>query len=452
MSRSPQLPDRGPARLSAAALLGYSFPALPLAALTLPVYIYLPTFYAEHLGLGLAAVGVALLVARVWDVVTDPLIGLLSDRSSARFGRRPLVALGTPLVMAATWFLFVPPAGAGATYLLLWSVLLYLGWTSMILPLHALGAELSPDYHERSRITAFREVSVLLGTLLALGLPAAIGLDDVAQAGEALSAMATAVLLLLPLGVAALLALTPERPAQGQRRLSPRQSWTILLGNRPFRRLLAAYLFNGIANGLPATLFLLFVQHGLERPDVAGLLLIIYFGAGIAATPLWLRLSRRFGKHRVWSAAMVWACLVFIWVPFLGPGDVGWFVAVCVLTGVSLGADLVLPPSMQADVIDLDTAESGNRRAGLFFALWGMTTKLALAAAVGLAFPLLDLAGFRADAVNDGDALFALAALYSLAPVIFKAAAIVLIWGFPITAERQAEVRSRIAGGEAEQA
>ena len=222
MSPSPQPPDRDPTRLSAVALFGYGLPALPLAALTLPVYIYLPTFYAEQLGLGLAAVGLVLLAARVWDVATDPAIGLLSDRLSGRFGRRPLVALGAPVVMTATWFLFVPPTGADTVHLLLWSVVLYLGWTAMILPLHALGAELSPDYHERSRITAFREVSVLLGTLLALGLPAAIGFGDVSQAGEALFAMACAVLVLLPLGVAALLALTPERRAQAKRRLGLR--------------------------------------------------------------------------------------------------------------------------------------------------------------------------------------------------------------------------------------
>jgi Na+/melibiose symporter-like transporter len=150
------------------------------------------------------------------------------------------------------------------------------------------------------------------------------------------------------------------------------------------------------------------------------------------------------GKHRAWIAAMVWACAVFVWVPLLGPGDVWWFVAVCVLTGLSLGADLVLPSAMQADVVDLDTLESGSQRTGVFFALWGMATKLALAVAVGLAFPLLDLAGFRDGSDNDAFALFALAALYALVPVIFKAIAIVLMHGYPITAVSQAEVRTRL--------
>ena len=99
---------------------------------------------------------------------------------------------------------------------------------------------------------------------------------------------------------------------------------------------------------------------------------------------------------------------------------------------------------MQADVVDLDTAESGDQRTGLYFALWGMVTKLALALAVGIAFPLLDIAGFADGEANDSEALWTLIGLYSLAPVIFKAVAIVLMWRYPITAERQAETKRRI--------
>ena len=433
-------------RLNRTALLAYGAPAVPLAALTLPVYIYLPTFYANQLGLGLTTVGAVLLAARLWDMLTDPVIGQLSDHIRTPFGRRrPWVVAGMPLVMTAAWFLFMPPTDAGAAYLLGWSLLLYLGWTMIILPLSAWGAEMSADYHERSRITAFREGAIILGTLLALALPAAFGKIEASAAGEALGVVAIAVIILLPVAVLALLALTPETRQVMWQEISLVRGLALVRGNRPFRRLILAYLANGIANGLPATLFILYVSNVLQAPERAGVLLVVYFLSGMLAVPLWLRLSYRFGKHRTWAAAMVWACAVFVWVPLLGPDDFWWFVAVCVLTGLSLGADLVLPSSMQADVVDLDTVESGAQRTGLFFAMWGMVTKLALALAVGLAFPLLDLAGFRDGGGSGAFALFALAALYSLAPVIFKLGAIVLMWGYPITAERQAEIRQRIA-------
>ena len=433
------------APLGRGALLAYGAPALPLAALTLPVYIYLPTVYATGLELGLGLVGALLLAARLWDVVTDPLIGSLSDRWRGRFGRRrPWVAAGAPLVMVGVWFLFRPGDDAGGTYLLIWSLVLYLGWTMMILPLSAWGAELSFDYNERSRIAGYREAAVLIGTLVALGLPAAFGYSGLEAAKDALALLAWVLVCLVPVTVAALLRATPEPRVVAWQPLTIRRSWSVLAANGPFRRLVAAYLLNGIANGLPATLFLLFASHVLQAPEMVGVLLVIYFLSGFLALPVWVRLSYRFGKHRVWSAAMVFACAVFVLVPLLGPGDVWWFVVVCVLTGLCLGADLVLPSSMQADVVDLDTSASGAQRTGLYFALWGMATKLALALAVGIAFPLLDLAGFDQDGGNDGGALFALTALYSLAPVIFKAAAIVLMINYPITAQQQDALRRKL--------
>ena len=429
------------------ALLAYGAPALPLAALTLPTYILLPNFYAGELGLGLAAVGLILLLARVWDVFSDPLVGQLSDRVDTRFGRRrPWVVAGTPLVMIAVWFLFVPPDGAGAAHLLVWSLVLYTGWTMMILPLTAWGAELSGDYNERSRIAAFRETAIILGTLLALGLPILFGGGQSPAAGPSLALTAGMVIVLLPLSVIALLILTPEPAPRIRARITLRRGLAVLRGNRPFRRLIAAYLINGVANGLPATMFVLYVSNVLQAPKQAAALLLVYFLAGILAVPVWLKLSYRFGKHRIWCWAMIWASAIFAAVPLLGAGDLWWFVAVCVLTGISLGADLVLPSSMQADVVDLDTEESGDQRTGLYFALWGMVTKLALALAVGLAFPLLDLSGFVDGADNAALALWTLIALYGLAPVIFKAVAIVLMWRYPITAERQAATRRRLAG------
>lgn len=427
------------AKLGRFVLFAYGAPGLPLAALLLPLYVFLPAFYAEHVGLGFAAVGAALLAARLWDMATDPLIGMLSDRMSSRWGRRrPWLLLGTPVVMISAWFLFVPGSAVGVPYLIVWSAVLYLGATMIQLPYQAWGAELSADYHGRTRIAAAREVQVVFGTLLAAALPALLAGGTPA----AMRGLAWMILLALPIAVVLAVRFVPEGPLVRPNWLGWRRGIRLLAANRPFRRLIAAYFLNGIANGLPASLFLLFVAHVLERPDSSGLLLFVYFLCGIAAVPLWLGLSRRFGKHRVWMGAMIWACAVFVWVPLLGPGDLWWFVVVCVLTGASLGADLVLPPSMQADVVDEDTLESGTPRTGLYFALWGLVTKLALALAVGLSFPLLELAGFGG---ADGAGLFALAALYGLAPVVFKLGAVALMRGFPITAERQAEIRRLIA-------
>ncbi len=426
-------------RLSRFQLLAYAAPGLPGAMLLLPLYVHLPTFYAEQVGLGLSVVGGVLLAARLWDIAIDPAIGWLSDRTRSRLGRRKPWLIGALLpILLSAWMLFVPPEGAGWQHLLLWTMLLYLGAAMLQIPYLAWGAELSPDYAERTRITGWREALIVAGTLIAVLIPALLP-----QHGLAALALTISVLLPPAVLLACLRLRHGDQTASATApldRAALRQLWR----NGPFRRLLLAWLLNGTANGLPATLVLLYVSHVLHMPELAGAVLLAYFAAGIAAVPLWLWLAGRFGKHRVWCGAMLWTCGFFLLVPLLGPGDGAWFIAISVLTGLSLGADLALPPAMQADVIDLDEARHGRQRAGLFFALWGMATKAALAAAVGIAFPLLDLFGFSALGNNSAAALFGLTALYCLAPVGFKLAAILLMLRYPLGPARQIRLRLRI--------
>lgn len=157
-------------------LILYSLPGLPLAIPTIPVFVILPAFYAQSVGLGLTATGATLMAARLFDMLSDPLVGWACDRFGGAIGRRKLwIACGAPVAALSLLMLFTPPAMAGAAYLLGWSALLYLGWTIIQIPYLAWGAELSSSYHERSRITGLREAFGLLGILLAGALPLLAG-------------------------------------------------------------------------------------------------------------------------------------------------------------------------------------------------------------------------------------------------------------------------------------
>lgn len=428
-------------------LLFYGLPGLPLAVLGVPLYIYLPPYYAEVLGIG--AVGALLLAARLWDVITDPLIGALGDRITSRLGRRKLlIAIGTPLLLVSAHALFRPPPDATGLYLLGWSFLAYLGWTLVALPYTAWGAELSDDYDRRTLVTASRETSVIVGLLLAIVLPALLAPSG--DAGGALAVLANMLWLTLPVAVVLALWWVPE-PTHKLPAVDWRTGLALLKRNRLFLRLIAAYLCNGMANALPATLFLLYAQHVLIAGDWAGIMLITYFLAGIAGMPLFLALAKAVGKHRAWAISMLWASSVFIWVPLLGPGDIIPFLIVCALAGLSLGVDMALPASIQADLVDVDSASGGGGRAGLFFGLWGMTTKLALALAVGVAFPILALAGFDATsepaqgATDLAEGTLILALLYGAAPVPIKLLAARLMWNFPLDRTRQQTLQQTIS-------
>lgn len=418
-------------------IVAYGLPALPLAIVGIPLNVYLPSFWAGPMGLSLSTVGFVLLAVRISDVVTDPMVGFLSDRTRGRFGRRrPWIALALPIGGPALWYLFVPPEGAGAVHLFATAACLYLAWTLIAVPHAAWGAELSGDYATRTRIAAWREGFSVVGVMVSAALPALLARPEPASA---LRALAAATLAFAPPAILLMFWLVPEpaapppRPATG--------GWRAIGANRPFRLLLSAWTVNGIANGLPAALFLSVVGDVLRVPDRAGPLLFAYFAAAVAAVPLWAFLARRIGKHRAWATAMIWACLVFSLVPLLGPGDFGKFLAICLLSGAALGADLALPPAMQADVVDLDELNSGQARAGLFFAAWSMAQKFGNAAAVGLGLPLLEALGY---APGTGQGLGALVALYAVVPVLLKLVAIALVWRFPIDAAEQRRIRTLI--------
>ena len=431
-------------------LLAYALPALPLAVLTVPFYVIVPTYY-NALGLPIAAVGIALLAIRLLDALIDPAAGLVADRIESRFGRRKvLFALGVPLTTLAAVMLFLPPGDmSGTGYLLAWGIALSIGWTIALVPYQAWGAELSTSYAGRNRVSAFREGITFFGTLIALVMPEIVkqfgALTTEAALGPTLRIFAYGIAIILPVSAFVTLMAVPEPPDRSTQRLDLKAGLAAMLRNQPFIRLLAAYLVNGLANGLPATLFLLFVAERLQLVSSGGVFLIVYVGAGLAGIPFWLWLGNRTSKHRSWCLAMLTACAAFVFAPLLPPGSFSGFLAICIVTGVAVGADLALPASLQADVIDLDTAESGAQRSASYLAFWGLATKLALALAVGIAFPTLAAFGLDPGAGKRSDAgLTALALLYAALPVLLKLGAVALMWRFPIDRDAQEATRSKI--------
>ena len=180
-----------------------------------------------------------------------------------------------------------------------------------------------------------------------------------------------------------------------------------------------------IAAAIPATLVLFFIADVLDAEAQQGVFLALYFIAGAAGMPLWVKLSARIGKPLAWLAAMGVAIAAFVWASRLGGGDTTAFAIICVLSGVALGADLALPPSLLADVIGRRGSMAG---AGSYFGLWTLATKLNLALAAGIALPLLAALGYRPGG-RDATALTALAIVYAFVPCVLKlGAGAALLW------------------------
>lgn len=405
-------------RVERAPTLAYGVLGLPLAFAALPIYVHAPKLYADGLGLPLAAVGAVLLAVRVVDAITDPLIGWASDRFVAR---RAWILAALPPLAAGFLALFGPPADAGLAWLAVSLLLVTFGYSLATINYAAWGAELADTPDGRTRLVASREGFALAGVVLAAALPSLLGNDAVGGAAQ----LGSVFLVVLALGAGLTLHFAPVATTAAGGAVTLRSALREALASRPFARLLVVFAANGIAAAIPAATVLFFVSDVLQAESAAGLFLSLYFLAGAASMPLWVRCAAAIGKLRAWLIGMLLAMAVFAWAATLGAGDVGRFALICVLSGVALGADLALPAAMLADLLARE--RSDGPRAGAWFGWWNLVAKANLALAAGLALPLLDRLGY-VPGTRDADALAALAAVYALLPVALKALAATLLW------------------------
>ncbi|MCB9596225.1 MAG: MFS transporter [Sandaracinaceae bacterium] len=423
----------------------FAAPAIPIAALGMPLVVYLPPFYAEDLGLGLSIVGTVFMVTRLWDVLTDVLLGVVTDRVRTRWGRRrPWIVASVPILLLSVWRLFLPETGVDWIYLLVWLVVLYVGWTMLTISHMSWGAELSDDYHVRSRLQAWRQGGLLTGMVLVLALPAWIE-QRVGGGGFTRSAaIGWFILALLPLTVAMATLGVRERPVRDTgESVGMLAAFKLAVTNRYMVRVLIADLCAGIAPGVTASLYIFFVEHALRLGEWTSLFLLTYFISGLVSVPIWLRISYRLGKHRTFSIAMLYMAGVLPFVLLLGPDDLVMVVVAYVIYGLGYGAAPVLLRSIVADVTDDDALRSGTQRTGLFYSLLTLTNKLGFAIAVGVAYPLLDLAGFDPQIENTADAIAGLKAVYVIVPVVCFVIAALTMWRFPLDESQQRILRSR---------
>ena len=394
-------------------LFAYGFLGLPLAFAALPIYVHVPRYYADSAGVPLALLGGLLLAARLFDAVIDPWLGWLSDR----LPRRQMVAVALGPFLLGFVALLNPPETSVSLWLVASLALTYAGFSAASVAYQAWGADVGNDSRERTRLTASREGFGLVGVVLAASLPALLA-ADLPVGVERLSWVLPPILLLAAI---VLFSGIDPGPVRSSVATPLRSSLRHVLGDAAFRRLLAVFVANGMASALPATLFLFFVGDVLQAEAASGPLLALYFVAGAASLPGWVRLAASTGRVIAWLTAMALAILAFGSAILLGPGDVTAFAFICLASGLALGADLALPAAIAADMGER------LRQAGACFGVWNFLGKLNLALAAGLSLPLLALFGYQ-PGTGSTNGLTALSLVYALLPLAFKLLASVLLW------------------------
>ena len=442
-----------PSRLT---LSAFSAPTLPLAALGLPLVVYLPEYYANHLGLNLAMVGFAFMAVRFSDIFLDPIFGEMMDRTRTRMGRfRPWMLLNTPILALSTYMLFMAQKGVGPVYLWFWLAVTYISYSAVILAHTSWGSVLSSDYDQRSRVYGYWQAGNVIGMILVLALPPILSAVAHLDYAGGLQAMGWFIVLLLPITI--LLATKavgePVNLAPVAHRPANLKAYFELFKNDSVRRIMLADLTLGLAPGITGSLFFFFFEQvkNLNKTQ-AGLMLLIYFVAALVGAPLWSRLSSSIGKHK----ALVVASIVYavtqsalvIWpavsLPLLA---VGLFFA-----GLPYAAAGVLLRAMLADVGDEERLRTGIDRTGLLYAVLAGTNKVGYALAVGVTYFGLDALGFKAGGTdNSPQALVGLQVLYGVLPGLLAIIAAWTVRGYRLDEASHSAIREALRQRDAAQ-
>jgi Na+/melibiose symporter-like transporter len=417
--------DKPSEPVNALALARLGLPALPLAFVALPLYVLWPHYFATQFGVSLSLIGGLLLLARALDALIDPSLGHWLDscyaQSPARVLRRCYLAallLGLSFIglFFPQWLLGSSVAQADLLLLVGAMLLLcYLSYSVLTIALQAWGARLGGDPVARSRLVGWREGLGLAGVILASVVSGLTGIP----------ALVAVFIGVLVLGMLSWSGAVQPAPSPSTHQASWWSSLWHPLKDAEFLRLLRVFMVNGIASAIPATLLVFFVQDRLQLDaQMQAQFLGVYFVAAAISMPLWLRVIARFGLFSAWAAGMSMATLVFIWSYALGVGDVWGYTAICALSGLALGADLIAPGALLNGV--LQQRGPNEIHAGAYFGWWQVATKLNLALAAGIALPLLEWLGYTPGA-QDASALASLSGSYALLPCALKLAALWLL-------------------------
>ena len=459
--------DSGQAkRLPLGLKLAYGLPCFPGSAMAIPIGVYMTKFYSDTVGVALGFIALAQVLARSVDAVSDPLMGWISDRTRTRWGRRrPWMLLGAPFAAISMVVLFGPPSDidplGGAVWFTLSFMAYYLFLTIYSIPHNALGLELTPDYHERSNLFAWRNALNLAGIAFAASTPAFLVAWAKTRGAEQADAE-RAVFLWFSVGMSALLIASygwlcyrvPENPSFAQREANPlipgvRRVFRV----RPFRILLVCFLATSVTGQLYGFLLPFYLQYaiGVENwVEWVGVTVLTSYGLGALTLPLWLRLARRFGKKPVYISTFA-LTLVFdlglLVLPSFAMGEVAarWMIGFFLIKGATFAGGSFLAPSMQAEVIDYDELLTGRRREAQYSALWEIVTKFA--SIPSLAIPLVVLAalGFEPNVEQAEEVRWAIRIIMGGASAVIVFAGMCFAFRFPIDERIHGATQSAIA-------
>jgi Na+/melibiose symporter-like transporter len=445
-------------RVSWRTIIAYGAPAAGAGYMYLLLSLYMMKFATDILLIAPAVMGVIYSLSRIWDAISDPLVGYLSDRTTLSMGRRRTWILASCVPISATFYMvFAPPLSLDADQLIIWVAVAVIGFysamTLFFVPHLSLGAELSTDYHERSRMFGARHAAYIIGSILSLvSLYFLINEEyapnpNVRAVAADLGLLAVVVMFALVLFAVVRLRERPE--FQGRMNASPVKAFKDVWQNPHARLLLVVTFIEHVGSSAIAALTLYVTHYVVGAPTWAPIIIFAYMLPSSASVPLWLPLSRRFGKIRVWMGGMVLTGVSFgamFFLPFFDDVNtrLAWIILWAVFAGLANGCGGTIGPSVQGDVIDYDENLTGERKEGAYFAAWNFVQKSALGLMLLLTGFVLELSGFIPNAEQSMSVKLAMVTLYGLFPLVCYAIGAVMFSRFKLDEQAYKKIRTSL--------
>ena len=443
----------GTKRLTTVQLVAWAMPSLVLSLSMVPVNAVLPTLYAQHAKVSVAAVGTIFLMRSIYDAVSDQVIGFLSDRTQTRIGARlPWILAGTVVTIVGLMMLFRVPSEAGVVYFATWTVVFFTGATMVGIPYYAWGNELTPDYKESSRVFAYKGFFDNVGSMMFSIIPMALVFFGIAVTSEytpqTVWMLGMIVLVAMPLTVCLAFFLAPRGHVIVTARSTLPQLLRSIKGNRPFQRFIAAYLIAGTGYGFYVALVYPFITSYLKIGEAFPTILLVVTVCALVSVPLWARIVYVLGKHRAWAWGWLLNSIVLVPMIWVAPGPSAVIPTACLmgLYGLTNGVSAIAPFAILGDIVDYDRLKTSVDRGGNYYAFMMFAVKM-LGATGGLALIVLGAVfGYElAEGVENTEfAKAGMLYMFVLTPGLFQLASLPLIWNFPINERRQMIIRRRL--------
>ena len=413
--------------------IAYGMPGLGAGYMYLLMSLYVMKFSTDVLLIAPAVMGVIFSISRIWDAVSDPIAGYLSDRTTFKFGRRRTWMLISFIPISFGFLaVFSPPESMQGQSLDLWMMIAILSFYSAItllnVPHMALGAELSEDYHERTRLFGVRHIGFTLGSILALvSMSLLISEEnnpdgDVRQLASSLAFYAIGAMSLMIFFAVSKLKENPE--FQNRVNKNPFKAFRDVWINPHAKILIIVLFIENLGGAVIGVLTLYVTQYIVEAPAWAPLIIFAYMLPSALSVPLWIPLSRRFGKIRLWVFSLAFTGIsfggIFI-IPFLDSITDRLIVMFlgAALGGMAAGCGGAIGPSVKGDVIDYDEYLTGERKEGSYFAALNFVFKSATGIMLLVTGFVLQFSGFIPNQPQTMEVKIALISLYGLVPLVF---------------------------------